>query len=1640
MTNDSFIAAADLTNIQAGGSSIFEDAYNIATKGVTGAIVSGWHGLLNTGVDITNKVTGSNFERADTAETLDRLDSNYGDYYKQNKAAIDVAGFVAGSLVPGTLAVKGLKLLQAGETAGIFGRTLGYAAGKEKYYLNEALKDLEIAGGTVFQRINENKLASMAWGVADNVLQTAAFETAVAVSMKASPMLDKEDWSHIGWDVITTSILGGVAGGALQAIFTNKLVKDAGKLVEAKQREADILKDIGKTDLGVGDKAFSLSEAILSLPKEVFEPTVKLTHGRKGITDTLDLTGLLDKTVKESAQRGLLKLEQAFMDVVENDKTVGTAVTKAFFGIVKDGLEKGVAETSIRQELGTYLFNLRKVEAVGARSGADATEIVYLTPGATIKEASGNLNTAYKEGDLAFRVISSEIPKQGTLGKEFQTLSDAWDAGFDIMLNPTTQKLMINPASTVLEKIDAKEAGLSALFLNTVTKQTSSDAKLTIADIATVDKPLTINAGGVSSGRKTLAFSTSNFDIPKDSIEATARHIWMDDPKAVKQIFGQIDSQDVSVLDAILKRPDLVTDGLTILNRDEQTVTRFADIVNFETYVFKQKYTLAIKLLEREGTKVDLRDIAYRLNVTGEWLDNAVSTKFNVKEAFKEGGWKQDASRFANRENLILRYDKIGQDKAQAFPEGNVAYEQRVKEAQGRARDASATVFGADYAKLISVEGSLAGSANSQGIGASGFGASNANYFDKLASWGQYTGQVVSNLITKRSSAVLSELQTPLAKLVQNPQAAAELVAATTRGRLSTTAFGLYRDAREGAMMVDLASLKRIAAGGKIEFKERIPLREETAAVLETYQKQHAYRVDQQNVLAAAQGFPTKWDPNQLYFPPVDTQRVPFFAFVRQTDGSVFGSSEIAMITGRNAAELQKHAAAVESMPGMSVIYKSDSEAYFKAKREYDFSRTMNAPQIDSTIRKTGSLGDYLPNFTPQAIAEDFINFTQRAESKLVRDAVSVNYGQTFAELKDLSGRYTAAQESKFRGPLTKFVTNVVDPFDDAMKLALNVSKRGHFPIWNEANEFVDALGTRAYQFIEKARVQAGAGKISWEEANATLQKFGVGAPFDGEKVFNSVQHANDRNLIALAVQKANSILAAGMLRLDVANSLLNVVSTPILLSTEVSSIRNSLKNNPELFAKFNNLLSEEVPGTAVRVPSTVKLIANAVGDLTSVQGKELMARFKDIGTVKGPAALMHEMVDELSLTPKLLPSEWAKNVDNWVEKGSKLTGNNLAEDYTRFVTSHVMWQLTEPLVKGGRMTIQEQNAFISIFTNRVQGNYIASQRPIAFQGTIGAAIGLFQTYQFNMFQQLYRHIENRDLKTLAVAGAMQTSLFGLNSLPMFHAINTQVIGNASINEGHKDAYSYAVQAAGKKYGDFLMYGTASAFPAFSEQAPALWTRGDLNPRSAFILPTSPMETPALQAGLKVVQTLLGMGNQLSKGGDLGATLLFGLEHNGVNRPLAGLAQVLQGQSTTSKGNLISAAGDWNSISTFSRLIGAKPMDESIALTTMYSSKAYQAMDKEKIDLLGTVIKQKLRKNETLSEDDWVKFQGEYAASGGRIQGFTQAMRRWDKASNTSIVNEVMRHNQRPSGQRMIEMLGGDALRDYRLNVGTDEE
>ena len=310
--------------------------------------------------------------------------------------------------------------------------------------------------------------------------------------------------------------------------------------------------------------------------------------------------------------------------------------------------------------------------------------------------------------------------------------------------------------------------------------------------------------------------------------------------------------------------------------------------------------------------------------------------------------------------------------------------------------------------------------------------------------------------------------------------------------------------------------------------------------------------------------------------------------------------------------------------------------------------------------------------------------------------------------------------------------------------------------------------------------------------------------------------------------------------------------------------------------------------------------------------------------------------------------------------------------------------------------------------------------------------------------QQLLRHVGEGHVKDAMTLLALQGTIHGMNGLPAFNAINTHLIGTASGNTQHRDIYSSVYGTVGKEAGDWLMYGLGSnAIGLLDPDLKVnLYARGDINPRHLTIVPTDPASIPFVQASAKVFGNLFNTASKLANGGDISTTLLQGIEHNGLSRPLAGLAQTLEGLnnpqaasfSTSSRGNVI-AANDLLSLMNVARIAGGKPLDEAIALDATYRFKAYALKDSKARQKLGAAIKSTLIAGQNPSREQIEEFAQKWVEQGGRAEEFNKWFVDLYKTANSSQANEIQRSLSSPFAQDMQKIMGGRLLQDF---VGED--
>lgn len=1612
------ITAANTSRLQA-------EAMSYPERGLAftaGAVTSGLYSIYNSVASGVN-FFGGDMEKADTAATLQTVDESWGSYYEQNKSAIDTVGFVAASLIPSTLAVKGLNMLRYGEAVGPIGRVLGYTATKQSGYLNAAMKELATEGGTIFTQLNANFLKSVTWGVADNALQSAAATIATAATMHASPMFEGKDMGDIAWEVARDTMLGGAIGGAIEGLFAKGIYRKSAELIDKNLRKVDRYVADSAQDLAFGDKAFDALTHVSSITDDVLknvETKVNYSWSLNGqaYNTEFDLTKIMDARVRSVTKKALNDFEQTVREGA-GDALAGGALANSFIKLRKEGIELGASDHEVNARIGGTLLGMQKAESIGEGRASILTGVTF-EDGSKVYNSSRTFKSM--ESVKTFLKLEDNV-------KSEDVLAEARLRGLDaIVIKPSKDAEPLVHATGLEATTSAK------IFYNTETGAHSFSVLPTIGDIASVKSPVRVTSRGVEAGSQRLDFKLAfNPEDPISTVEITARHLWASQLPSSK-LPTSIHPEDISLLERIRLNPvdiPLNTKIGDVKLNDIFTTGGYSKwLINHKADLLKE-YTVRYN-------GPDIQELAYRLNTTQEWVQQTIANDF---KAVEKGAFK-DVDAFRMPENLKLTYDE-GARKPD-FIDALADHRQRMQVATEKLDVAAKTVLGNMDARFIAPDSDFAQAANAsrQGAGATLFGSSNAGYENKLGSFVQYTGLQTAKIGGERAQTAALNIQGPLTKVLQNPSKAAELAAIANVARSTDEKLvmltvnqgmpGNYLVSRAMAKLADedpeaFVAWKEAALAGQAGKEKLFKIADDDVAeFMQKWIQNNDIRMEQRGVLANAHGLNHRHEAGTFYAPPIDTTKQPFFAFVKAKEGAVFGRTDVGVLTAKTEGDLIKLADRVKS-EGFDVWFKQDGDNFFKAKGEYEYGRTLSESSINSELKRRGVFFEFMPNMNPESVVSEFLNYTQRAEHALVRDAVSTKYHSLFSELQSVSENYTKAATSK-TGWLSKIAARTVeDPYGDYVRTALNISKRAEYPILQQTNDFIDAVGVRAYRAINAGYQEMKSGKMSWEEAGPMLRRYGLGETFKDESLFLAAQSSPDKNIIREYIGRANSLLATTNLRLDFLNPIVNVLSTPVMASAEVQSLRKLVSKDPELAAIFEDLTSVRMPdGTNRAMKSTGKLMAKATENYW--KQPEKLELYKRIGVIDGTMNLHRQMIDELGQGVGIEASKLGKWIENAANKGEAITGNKFAEQFTRFISADMMYQLTEGAVAKGLMKEAERNSFINIFVNRVQGNYLASQRPILFQGTTGAAIGMFQTYTFNMLQQLFRHVENRDAAALATMLGMQTSIYGLNGLPGFDAINTHIIGNGKLNSTHADMYTKAAEIFGKEGGEWLMFGSASAMPFFSDKSPALYTRGDINPRYLTIVPTNPKDVPAFAAGIKLVDLVSNFADGIAGDGSVKSTLLQGLEHNGLSRPLAGLGAVLQGASTTGKGNLISANNDLLSIATLSRLAGAKPLDESIMRNEQFRQLAYKAKDRAKLERLAYEVKTKIINGEDITPEDSQQLLARYAESGGRIENYGSALKGWMKDATTTQASQMMSNHRDPYARRMIEIMGGDRL------------
>lgn len=1224
----------------------------------------------------------------------------------------------------------------------------------------------------------------------------------------------------------------------------------------------------------------------------------------------------------------------------------GAAFGGVFGGLVGAG---GIAASKIADTgFGATLGALR--DTVGEK----------LTAAGLVKQRAGGLEDTLTPGDvLADLYRSAKAPAATTgdtaidstvartVGNRDQALDTTFTklftrlAGGDAtLLREAVEKLTdagkleflvgAKKVTAITEELSAKAmADSKTFFFDALNGTTSSKATLLAGDLG----KLAWADGRATLDGKTLNLSAemSSFDglLTSDAWKSNAAYFVANEQMIVNKAAGMaapkaVSPEAIPILEAQLRNFDslAITDGKQTLRYEGAEALEVLRQVKTEAMIAMREAQMAPS------------DIAARLNTTDAFL------------------MKQDAGRetfvgavdATKRRHFAVEYDTANAPTVWQA-QGAAILDARIAAAREQNALIASNILGRELpqlelAELKALEHRFAGM----------FTASNSAYgtvLEKAQSIGRLRQKAAEEMATQRAAAMVGEEQVLRSFGEKSAESVAfSAIAARMRGT------GLKYELMEGKLISTewKAAAAKGSTEGLVSAEHIIPIR--TSAItaegadaieawIATHIKQDSMYLAKQNIAREAMGKPTLRGIGTFYIPPPPVDSRKFTAIVVAPDGGK------AMLFGRNADELS---AAINrtrtAQPDARILQKEDTDAWFRAAGEYEAEAAYGATRLDSFLARKGTMTPEAPGNSFQVLDE--VNaWYGRKEYSITADALELRYGQQLAEAT------IAAKALNPSGSANAF-TKVVDTM-----FGRSTPAGGLGESWRKLNDWASTGVDKVIEASWGNYRAAKAGKISWEEAGKVADAYGVNA-FESPAIWDAAGAKNWNGAAMKAVKEVNTAQRIAVLGLDYWNGIVNVFGTPILLL-------------PEMKAAM----------AAGQQPAYFELVGKAISNY--FKNPALLERYDKAGIVDKSLTAHRELVDAHGLIVGAKTSGDALRQAGIAQSKAAIFldkmqfPTNWSERFTRYLGADVGRQIAELRGLQGPAV----DAFASNFANKVSGNFTAGQRPQVFQGILGNAVGLFQSYQFNYMQQMFRGLAEGEPKRVAMMMALQGTIFGAQSLPGFSVANYHLLEKH--NQEHSGVYSSMRQLVGESVGNQVLYGAASNLMGAN-----LWTRGDTSPRNVTLLPVSPTDIAAVQYVGKGLEALGGFASSMLNGGNLRVSGLEAVAHAGINRPLSGVAEWALGARTSQGGKLdMPVTQDLLSVATAVRFMGAKPMEEAIKMETFYRFNKMKAADAERTKDIAAALRTAVLAQETGGEEVAIdEFAKRYSDAGGSGANF----------------------------------------------------
>lgn len=780
------------------------------------------------------------------------------------------------------------------------------------------------------------------------------------------------------------------------------------------------------------------------------------------------------------------------------------------------------------------------------------------------------------------------------------------------------------------------------------------------------------------------------------------------------------------------------------------------------------------------------------------------------------------------------------------------------------------------------------------------------------------------------------------------------------------------------------------------------------------------------------------------------------FSQTKSTLYKVHADSERAL-----SKEISMAQAAFKSK-GINAKMLSSTNAETQARHKLEFAYDgveVSQGRVNNDLVRDGAHPDYRLD-TVQEFIHNTNQWIKNGTDNIATGAVELHYADEISRINSLANvenSYRFGGDDSLRGK----DKNLANPGTFRTIHNQMLGRDAPFSVYNKVNNFISEGMATLLQPVHEARLLlrealSDTGKITRADimkadalAKKALEDRGVESPI-GSAVESYL--AKETTLTGKDINEAVAglqyIASTLLLRLDGIDPIMNVFGMTVKMSSEMKYIQQIIGDDAVKGSRVEDVYSKWFgagnfktgEGIDVSLLSPYKAVATGMKDMFT--GKELVTmadgttrnvspglRFleelEDLGIYKGDIKIMMELADDLVVPQGL--SE-AANKARFLGKTRDAVGKatqwlTTPHKASINLTQYTALKFASDVADAAGVDIATKRMLMSGMNHRVNAISSHVSKPRLFQGLVGNAVSLYQSYFSHTIGNVIRHATQVGSGPVLRNIAMNASFFGAQSTPAFDQINKQIAGQQDRNNA--DLYSTAYELLPEPLADALMFGVGSAVLRAD-----LASRGDLTPRYKMVIPTTVGDLPVVGAivntvGAVIENTKLTASGQQGFSQGISNTII----DSKLNRPMAGLMRVLEGKTTDGRNNLVSTHDDLISWGNAVRLAGAKPMDEARVNQAFWNLQSYRIRDQERKTNLGNVMKQEFRSNPAVMDNpDWInsKYQS-YINAGGNHRNFARFYREKVLGANTDFEQRLQ-----------VSIKDLDTAKNYKNVLGID--